>query len=303
MPHWKSESQMTIPAGSRLQWLRSADGWALVEFASIGKIQGWVDLSNVLSKLDFAQFILTADKKWMAINHREGSSMVAILRNGDRIEVPLTQIHGVMTAPDLGVSLTTDDSKHLLLRQNLRITKTQADHWTVSQLSGHGEVFWKAQMSAKNTAAANTVQNPEHFLTTEELLKREVTSFSFHPKKTNFGLASSEGIFLTTDGKNWKRLFPFKKQNHAVLIDEFGILYVGDQRSLDGGKNFQQYFLWEKLAQLLEQKLKRPPGKIHIQNLAVPRPGLIQMNLQTDNGQLKLASRNSTDLLNNWDFF
>ena len=303
LPSWKSDSVMTLPSQSRLKILKMEDTWALIEFESVGKISGWVDLSNLLTKYDFAAFAMTKEQQWLPISYREGSSLIVNSGKGSPQKIPLSQITGLLTRPDLGISLVTEDSKNLLLRQNLNILKVDAEKWSISKLSGHGEVYWRKPSNVLPTAAKGlTAQEMAEGLNTEELLKREITSVSFHPQNSNLGIASSQGIYLTTDGKFWKKLSQFKNQSFAVLIDAQSLLYVGGLRSFDLGKNFSPFLRWESLSQLIEQKNKRPSNQMRISQLSIPRPGILQMEVETDIGKVRLAARNSVDTLSKWDF-
>lgn len=299
-PSWKSDSAMTLPAQSRLQILRIEDTWALVEFESVGKVSGWVDLNNLLTKYDFAGFAMTAEQKWIPISYRSGTELVTSQNPSQKI--PLSKITGLLTRPDLGISLVAEDSKNLLLRQNLTILKIDSEKWSISSLKGHGQVYWRRNTAVQTISPMRSPLADSEGLTTEELLKREVTSASFHPKNPNVGIASSQGIYLTTDGKFWKRLTQFKNQSHAVLIDAQSVLYVGAMRSFDFAKSFSPFLRWENVSQLIEQKNRKPSNQMRISQLSIPRPGILQMEVETDLGKTKLAARNSADTLTKWDF-
>jgi hypothetical protein len=293
-PSWKSDSVLNLPPGSRLQILKFEDTWAQVTFESVGKVSGWVDLSNLLLKHDFAAFALWGPKnRWLQILYREGSELVT----ADDKRIPLSEINGLMTKPDLAISLITDDSEHLLLRQNLHLLKTEAQAWSLSRLAGHGEVFWK-----KSSSEVIADSHFDNGISIEELMKREVVAVSFHPQNPNYGVVSAQGIYLTTDGKTWRRLAKFSEKNEPVLIDEKGVLYVGSQKSTDFGKSFSPYFRWELLAQMLEQKKKTPAQQLKIRNLTNPRPGVLRMELETNRGPLRLAARTNQDFISKWDY-
>jgi len=293
-PSWKSDSVLSLPPGSRLQILKFEDTWAQVTFESVGKVSGWVDLSNLILKHDFAAFALWGEKnKWLSVVYREGSDLMT----SDQKRIPLSEVKGLITKPELAISMVTDDSEQLLLRQNLKVLRTESQSWSLSQLKGHGEVFWKKDFS--------TPPAERHFggkVTIEELMKREVVSVSFHPKNPNFGVVSAGGIYLTLDGKTWNRLARFGEQDFPVLIDGLGFLYIGSQRSHDLGKNFQSYFRWELLTQMLEQKQKSPAQQLKLRGLSNPRPGVLRMELETNSGPLRLAARIDQGFITKWDY-
>lgn len=293
MPNWKSESILSVPAGSRLQILRYSEAWAFVAFESVGRITGWVDLNNLILKHDFAAFIRTDKQAWTATLYREGAEIVT----ADKKRIPLEDIRGLMTKPDLGISLVHSESEGLLLRQRLTLLKTDFQTWSQSKLSGHGEVFWKKKSALRNQEAH--LENGIHI---DELMKREVVAVSFHPKNPNLALVSAKGIFLTTDGKTWRKLTNFKNQDFPVLVDSQSALYVGSQRSLNLGRNFSPFFRWEKLTPLLEQRQKSVVQQLKIRTLSNPRPGILRMEIETNLGPLSLAARTSGQLIQKWDF-
>ncbi len=293
-PTWKSDSVLSLPAGSRLQLIKIEDTWAQVTFESVGKVSGWVDLSNLVLKSDFAAFALWGAKnKWLPVLYREGSDLVT----HDQKRIPLSEVKGLITKPDLAISMVTDDEEHLLLRQNLKVLKTEAQSWTLSKLSGHGEVFWK-----KNLSTPSKDDHLSREISIDELMKREVVSVSFHPKNPNLGVVSAGGIFLTRDGKTWHQISRFGQQDFPVLIDEQSYLYIGSQRSYDLGKTFVPYFRWELLAQILEQKQKSPAQQLKLRALSNPRPGVLRLELETNSGPLRLAARSNQGFITKWDY-
>lgn len=291
--NWKSDSILSVPAGSRLQILKLDETWAEVAFESVGRITGWVDLNNLLLKYDFAAFVMTEEKTWTPVLYREGSEMIT----SDRKRIPLKAVKGLMTKPDLAISMVTDDSEHLLLRQNLTLLKTEFQSWSLSKISGHGNVFWKKDQPQRILEA-----QLENGITVEELMKREVVSVSFHPKNPNIAIASAQGIFLTTDGKIWKKLAQFQNQNFPVLVDSKSVLFVGSRRSEDMGKTFSSYFRMEALAPLVEQKQKSIVQQLKIKSLSNPRPGILRMEVETNLGSLALAARTDQALIQKWDY-
>jgi hypothetical protein len=292
-PNWKSDSILSVPSGSRLQILNLDDTWAEVTFESVGKITGWVDLNNLILKYDFASFASVDQKSWIPILYREGSELVS----GDHKRIPLEKVKALVTKPNLAISIVTDDSEKLLLRQNLTLLRTEFQSWSRSRIAGHGDVFWKKDF---NPELKET--NLESGISFEELMKRDIVAVSFHPKNSNLAIASAQGIFLTMDGKKWKKLPIFQSQNHPVLIDAQGSIYVGSQRSQDDGKSFSPFFRWESLTPLVEQRQKSAVQQLKIRSLASPRPGILKMEVETNLGAISLAARSNQGLIQKWDF-
>lgn len=292
-PNWKSDSLLSVPPATRLKVLKIEDSWAQVSFESVGKTTGWVDLNNLLFKHDFASFIMTKSLRWTPVLYREGSDMVTT----NKTRVPLNEVIGLVTKPDLGISLVTSDSEKLLLRQNLTLVKTEFQVWSMSRLEGHGEVFWKKK---QNSTLLGRAQSKG--LGIDELIKKEIASVSFHPKNPHIAIVSAQGIYITTDGKSWKHLAQFGQQNHPVLVDANSNFYVGTQRSLDGGKSFSHYFKLTNLAALIEKRQQSPAQHLKVKNLTSPRPGVLRLEVETAKGSLAFAARTSSEPIAKWDF-
>jgi hypothetical protein len=202
MDSWKSPYIATLPAGTKLQIVKLKETWAEVIFESVGKIQGWIDLNNLILKADFAAFIQVKGKdQWQTVRYREGTQLIT----EDNLQIDLDRVSKMKTKPDLGISIAQDERQNLLIRQHLKIIKNDNDQWNVSKLSGHGAVYWK---SSASLSPANT-EIIEPGISTDDLLKREVVSVSFHPKNPKIGLASAQGIYMTLDGKIWRPIKSF----------------------------------------------------------------------------------------------
>ncbi len=292
-PNWKSDSVLNVPAGSRLKILKFEDTWAQVSFESVGQITGWVDLHNLILKADFAAIVTTDQKNWIPVLYREGTEIVT----ADKKRIPLQKIKALVTKPELAISLVTDDSQNLLLRQNLTVISSDFQTWSLSKLQGHGSVYWK-----KNPTPTLRESQLQSGISLDELLKRDIVAVSFHPQKPNLALASAQGIFMTTDGKTWKKLKVFQNENHPVLIDSQSHLYVGSQRSQDMGKTFLPYFRLEALAPLVEQRQRSLIEKLKIRSLSLPRPGVLRMEVESNLGAVALAARTDQNFIQKWDF-
>jgi hypothetical protein len=290
---WKSNSILSLPANSRLQILQYQDTWALVSFQSMGQIKGWVDLNNLLLKSDFAAFALTDAKTWLPVQYREGSDLIT----QDQKKISLSKVRALKTKPNLAVSLVTDDSQKLLLRQSLTLLRTEDQLWSLSKISGHGSVYWK-KAQARDTEESLRAGD----LSIDDLLKREVVSVSFHPKNPNIGVVSAQGIYLTVDGKSWRPISEFKKQNHPVLIDASSTVYVGTQRSFNLGKTFSAYLKMDQLTHLIETRQKTSAVQLKIRDLSSPHPGILKVELETNAGKISLAARTALADPLKWDF-
>jgi hypothetical protein len=290
-PRWKSLGLLTLPARTRLHLISVNDSWAQVSLLGSTSPLGYVDLSNLLLKMDFASFVLVQGQ-WQPFHHRDGERIYI----SDAKSVEWKSIQGILTQTRLGVSLCIDDQKHLLLRQNLEILKSQPQIWKVSELPGHGLVYWSPP--APTESAPSVMAG---VITTEQLLHREITSVAFHPKNPRVGIASAEGIFLTKDGEHWQKLAQFSQQNHAVSIDAKGRLYVGGLRSQNDGKTFNPYFRWEILASLVENHLRSPSQELRLDSISFSAKNILQLEVSNGSQKLRLAARNEGPLISHWD--
>ncbi|PIS11540.1 MAG: hypothetical protein COT73_03500 [Bdellovibrio sp. CG10_big_fil_rev_8_21_14_0_10_47_8] len=297
---WKSNTLSSLPALSRLEIKGFDDTWVQIRAPSLGGLTGWVDISNLLLKYDFANNIRTKTSSHnIPVLYRQGSDMIT----KDNRKIPLSQIVSMTAKSDLGISLVSDDDQHLLLRQNLKILKIDGDPWALSRLPDHGPVYWKKNFAGDTKISSKAETSAEvSTLSFESLLKREVVAVAFHPKNPKLGLVSAQGVFMSLDGKSWRQLSKFQNHNLPVLIDNNSVLYVGNERSFDLGKTFSPYFRWDQLAHMIEQKQKRPAKNLKISGLASPRPGILEVELETDLGRVRVAARSDFDPITKFDF-
>lgn len=295
-PNWKSQGFITVPAKTRLRLLGLNDSWAQVALtdghSDNATSLGYVDMNNLLLKMDFASFVLIKGD-WQPFHHRDGDRIFI----SDSKSVPWQAVQGILTKSHMGVSLCVDDDKRLLIRQSLEILKTQPQTWKVSQLPGHGVVYW--MLPQVSDTPVNT--NIDGTITTDELLHREITSVAFHPKNPKFGVASAEGIFLTKDGEHWQKISQFKTENHAVSVDSQGRVYVGGLRSQNAGKSFEPYFRWELLASMVESHLKSPSHELRLDSISFSKKDILQIEVSNGSQKLRLAARNEGSMITHWD--
>lgn len=306
-PEWKSMGVHAVDPLTRLQVKSFQDNWVQVSPINRPEVTGWIDNSNLIFKHDFASEIKTADNadKWIQVKYRHGNMLVGYKQE----EIPMSKVTAMKTKNTLGISLVSNSDLSLLMKQNVSISKTDYDVWSTSKLPGHGIIYWKKSEPAPNnnnekkTRSSNQPPSANNdILKTEDLLKREVVSISFNPKNKSHGLASAEGIFLTTDGKNWRRLNQFGNNNAPVLIDESDTLYVGSENSSDLGEHFSAYLKWDDLAHMVEKKQNSPARELKIRNIKNPRPGILSIEFDTGSGLIRMAARKTSDSNLKWDF-
>jgi hypothetical protein len=183
--------------------------------------------------------------------------------------------------------------KNLLLRQTAKIIKQEAQVWSISELNGHGKVFWKNQPLKTNEVP---------LLTKEEFLKREIYSVEWNSAQPLIGLASSNGIFSTIDGgNNWTQLLQFKNENHPVSISPDGSWFVGSLKSNDQGQTFRHFIRMDLLARLVENQSKKTPKIFRLSEIKF-KNSLMQIKIDTGIQQFRLATKSKSDTILDWDF-
>lgn len=245
-PTWKTNIVEELAPMTRLRVLSFSDDWLEVSVLTEPLKKGYVDIGSMILKYDFASFILPKNGKWVPVRYRQGRFMITGL--GEK--VPLENIVSMMTRPDLGVMAKTVEGRGILMRSFVTIKNWESITWAVSQVAGHGEVFWKMDGNIK----PGPERAPTTVLSFEEILKKPIFSVSFHPQNPRMGVISAEGIFITTDGLNWRRVEFFQNDNLPVAISPNHEIFVGHYRSSDQGRSFMPFLKWEQVASIVEGK-------------------------------------------------
>jgi hypothetical protein len=97
---------------------------------------------------------------------------------------------------------------------------------------------------------------PVDVLSTDEVLKLEITSMSFHPFDSKQALISASGIYYTYDGFTWKKINKFANQNMPVLISDTGDWFIGNYKAERNTLDFQPFFRVESLTHQIEKNIK-----------------------------------------------
>lgn len=277
-PKWTADIITPISPHSKMEIIKFESDWAYVnlnlkdenESSTNESLKGYIDLNNVVIAADFASFVMNKNKKWKPVLYRELSSLV--LEHNERID--LDQIQSMITLPDRGIVSARDDKYNLSLRNHVHIERVETGEWNVSFLKGHGEVFWKID----EPSPTETEQN---YFKTEDILKREITSVAFHPKNPKLGLVSSQGIFLTIDGINWKQLKTFGKQDFPVAINDQGEMIVGIFYSKNNGGSFNPFLKWEHLTKLIDLRAQTLIRNLQIAEVSFSDVHHLKISLDT----------------------
>lgn len=292
-PQWKTETLSFLEAGTRLRLLQVKEDWAEVSLLLKPSEKGWVDLSAVVLKHDFASFILPKGGSWTPVRYRQGRFMIT----GRGEKVPVEQVQSLMTRPDLGILTEDLKARGLFQRSFVQIKNWESLKWVVSQLPGHGEVFWRDDQS---TGAPTATSGRTATFSFEEILKKPIFSVAFHPLNPRIGLISAEGIYMTTDGLNWRSLPAFGKDNLAVAISADFELFVGHSRSTDQGKTFQPFLKWEQIAELMEGKSRKAPKILRLVSITPLAQKKIAIEVDTGVKVAKLVGSGQFGLVTHW---
>lgn len=268
-PTGKSEVLTTIPQATKLTAQIYRNRYAQVRYLDY---VGFVDISELLTKFDFASFIF-AKGHWHQVKAREFD----MIRTDSAEKIHLNDIKGLLTPENRGIIASS--SQKIPLWSQVETTREKFSVWNKSQLTGHGLIWWQP-------IGGST----QEYHTTDELLSREVASVSFHPEKPTKGILSADGVFMTEDGINWKKLPQFDGFNGPVHYFNDSLIFVGSQRSTDGGYSFENYIQLDKLAAAIEHQFGFTPKKLLVKRIESRAPFKVKIEVDAGSRQIKMES-------------
>lgn len=277
----------TLPRLKRVIPLQITKKFLKIEYES--QI-GYVDITHFVSRADFASLAYHPRKNWLTVRYRNNDSIVT--KDGETI--PLKEILGYITSNRRGIIKKADTSYGPPLRARVEILKQEAHIWGVSQLSGHGEVWWKR----KNLLIEEVKPLSASTMSAEELMKREIYSIAFENKNSVRGLVSSQGIYRTEDGLTWTLMPQFGKNNYPVSIHPNGTWFVGSFKSKNKGRSFEPFIRWDNIAKAIESAYHRNPRILKLTQIEALPNSKILIHVDTGSSKVKLRSLIG-DL--NWD--
>lgn len=251
---------------------------------------GYVDITHFVSRADFANLAYHPKKNWIAVLYRNNDTLIT--KTGEAI--PLKEILGYITNGRRGIIKKGDPSYGPPLRARVEVIKQEAHIWGLSQLAGHGEVWWKS----KDLLLQDSKPGSTSAISTEALLKREIYSIAFESKNSVRGLVSSEGVYRTEDGLTWTLIPQFGKNNYPVSIHPNGTWFVGSFKSTNQGKSFEPFIRWEIIAKAIEMAYHRNPRILKLTQIEALPNSRILIHVDTGSSKVKLRSLIG-DL--NWD--
>lgn len=285
---WKSPGLTPVTAKQMFEILTVDKDWIRVKSLDGNKV-GYLHNSQVLLRADFATFVMVQGK-WQPVSYRMGEFILL----ANKKSVALSDVKAFLTQSDKGIVIDTTEESSLKIKQHVSIVQSKFDTWMESRLNGHGPVFWKKD-SQKSVIPILTG------MTTETILKREIFSMAVHPKNPNLAIVSAQGIFLTTDGRSWKRLASFSQNNFPVFIGPQGYLFVGDRVSTDQGKTFSPYFRWQDLTSALPKTTSEEYGSLRILGYEMDLKDRLTLEVGYGTNKVKLSRKFSKNFVDRWE--
>lgn len=265
-----SKTLTTIPQGTRLIAEKYVSKFALVTYQNY---KGYIHISELITKFDFASFIF-AHNMW----HQVRARVFDVVLTEKNQSIPLNDIKGLITPDNKGIIASS--SQKLPIWSQVEIAQDKISTWNESELKDHGRIWWKNSEIAEEQA----------MYTIDELLKKEISSVSFHPQNPLKGILSSNGVYLTNDGYRWIKIKQFEDFNGPVHYFNDSLIFVGNFRSTDGGKNFDNYIKVEKLASAIEYQFGFTPKKLQVKKIETEAPFRLKLEIETDHRNIKLES-------------
>ncbi len=270
---YDSRTLLSLPELSDVWVVEYFEEFARVRFGDPLGVEGFLPLQHLVLKADFAAFVARQDGRWLPVKHRERNRL--ILQDGQALA--LQDIRHLVQKTQ--VARVIKGTSRLSSGNFVKVLRDNGEPWLVSQLPGHGEVYWRRPR----------VTSTDRW-TTSELLKMEIYSVSFHPRNPKLGLVSADGVFLTQDGENWSKLSAFKNLNVPVLVTEAGKLFVGHQWSENLGQSFKPYLKFDQVA----QSVREPLSSLKIESLVAVSAQNVQLQIHTGTRRLSLLGNPST---------
>ncbi|AZZ36956.1 hypothetical protein CIK05_09175 [Bdellovibrio sp. qaytius] len=239
---------------------------------------GFIDINDCISKYDFAKFAFSFKSKtntWEVINHREFDSLIT-----DKNEsLQLGEIKGLVVDQKLAYAFKEND--HYPKWTSFKLIKEKTKPWIQSEMKGHGQIWW--QRPDTEILSQNTIS-------IDDLIKKEIYSVSFQEDNPKKGLASAHGVFITEDGQNWNEIPQFKDYSGPVYYFSNSLMYVGNYRSIDGGKTFESFIQIDKVSSAITKSTGVIPKKIQITKIKVQKPYSVVIDVQTGTKKIRLKS-------------
>lgn len=198
--------------------------------------EGYLKISDGISKLDMAQYVLFQNR-WYQVKYKTRDGL--FLAHYPRNPIIFSKVQAILTQPDVYLAKEEIQGTPILARSQLLFQAEMFEKWSYGKHPEHGLIWWK-----------DTPEKKEK-LSLEEIQKRKIFSLA-HPINKEFPilLSAEGGIFYSENGLEFTHLEQFGNQNWPVAIDPHGYLYVGYQRAHPNFLNFQPFLRPSELAKI-----------------------------------------------------
>jgi hypothetical protein len=282
-PNYESEPLTTISKNTFFKNYQVTGQWLQVEYKN--KL-GFIDINHVYLRADFAKWAHHRKMGWIRTKNRENH----FLRTEDQILLPLEEITGLIGGTHRALMLeSTPDGPQI--RSLVQLKSLEGQQWKSSHLKGHGLVWWKK--SDTSLGAAPLATEAPKTLSTEQILDKDIFSYSFVDAKSFKGLISARGVYKSNDGLTWQKIETFAGNNEPVAIIPNKGWYVGAYRSLDEGKTFEPYIRWDKMTESIVTHYSRAPLFMKILKIEGHKNNRLQLTI--DAGFRKINLQSSRD--------
>ena len=265
----KASTLTTIPGGTRFAVLHFKSGFAQVSYKNY---LGFIPVTELITKFDFATYIYAA-KKWHLVKNRNFDFVVTT----ENKKFHFSEITGLVTPDHVG--LIASKNQRLPMWCRVEMTFQNKASWTQSRLKEQGLIWWKP-----------TESSSEKIYTIDDLLKKDIASVSFHPKNPLKAILSAHGVYSTEDGYHWKEMKAFKNFHGPVHYFNDIMIFIGNYRSLDQGKTFENYIQLDKLTSAIETQFGFLPKKLQVKKITTFPPYQISIEIETGTRKIKMQS-------------
>ncbi len=264
----------TIAQGYRLKPLEFINGFFKVHYKDY---VGFVSLSEALTKFDLSTMVFAAGK-WHFVKRREFDNIIT----SEDIKISMNSVQKLMTPDTRGIIASA--TQKIPLWSQVEVVKYSRPDWLQSQLKGHGPIWWR-QPSEDSLNSGN-----EKTVLIDELIRQPISSVSFHPKNPLKGILSSNGVYVTEDGLHWKNLKQFEKFNGPVHYFNDLLIFVGNFRSVTGGRTFENYIQIDKLASAIEAQYGFLPKRLQVRKIETRAPFRLKIEIETGYRKIQMES-------------
>jgi hypothetical protein len=276
-PDMKSKSKLIISTKTKFRAIGFENGFVQ---AKINNILGYIDISDCISKFDFARAVyarhpIKKKSQWFQVKSRKFDQ----IETTDKLMISMNSIEGLF--PDSKKAIVTSSHQSLPIWTTLEIKTEQTNTWHKSKLDEHGIVYWKKPVFQTTT---------KKLIKIDELLKKDVSFVSFNPKNPRQAVASANGLYITLDGENWSLIEQFKNYTGPVLFYNEYLIYAGNYKSTDGGQSFENYIQIEKLSAAISKVLGYDPKKLQVKKIKTIKPFKVEVDLDIGNRLIKVQT-------------